>query len=182
MLPFLGVAMKYLLLLVTFLFFSTISAISDTKDEITGAFGVIIGELFTLEIVDSIRERTPLCGMREPFNPKNPYEFFSDYYVHTTPRSNLVAAIRASGKANNLSDCEHEKKFILTTLRDKYPTLTFGDDTLIDEHTGRKISASCLEVQESTVLQLVYIDIQLCEQANKEEKIFVQEARDASGL
>lgn len=90
----------------------------ELESEITGAFGVRLGQPFRPELATSkhvFGDGVTLYG----FKPQNPLPSFSEYWVRVTPRSNHVFYIVADGRLNWEKAYEERRK-ILAALEEKY--------------------------------------------------------------
>ncbi len=152
-------------------------------EEITGAFGITLGQTFMPQEAigkGSLTDGTPMYQ----FRPKKKFRSFQRYYALITPKTHKVYAIWGIGNMENDPSCEKEQAFVMAILQKKYGKVEkgrlFSDIEEIDQG-DRYVLTKCSGFSDVT-LDIRYKDKKLQEQAEKERIILESEKVDSSAL
>src|SRR4051812_19765953 len=90
------------------------------EGKIEGAFGKRLGEEFQPEegTSESLDQGTTI---RCRFNPKNPFQGLTDYFLELTPRTHRVCGILAVAPMPTEDDAWRLSTLLGIVLREKYP-------------------------------------------------------------
>ena len=168
----------YKLFLLTLL---TLTSFSLEAKEISGAFGLSLGEVITGELSE-ITETTsgkPIYA----FEPKNPHPAFSNYGIIITPKTRRIEQIWAWSTFENSDKCKAEFNVIEAQLDKKYKNFEFesyavnlASASYRDKNRG--IFLHCPFDLANTKLYLRYIDADM-QELHVQEKA---ESQDSDGL
>ena len=148
----------YKLFLLTLL---TLTSFSLEAKEISGAFGLSLGEVITGELSE-ITETTsgkPIYA----FEPKNPHPAFSNYGIIITPKTRRIEQIWAWNTFENTSKCQAEFDVIEVLLDKKYKNFKYKSYSFALSHASynynkKYIHLSCTLEFRVTPLYLQYTD------------------------
>jgi hypothetical protein len=157
---------------------------ASNPGQITGAFGLKLGQVFDLRYATSTnststllerRGKSVLCDTRSyDFNPRHPLPHFLHYSVDVTPCSNFVYEVTAiSDDFDYGSDALHACDKLLVVLEEKYgPSrlMVNGETTYYTfDRENKELSLSCVRhANENSFLILRYTDPVLALQAKTE--------------
>lgn len=156
------------------------------NDPILGAFGVKLGSQFLPSEATgswSLTDGTPL----RKFQPSSRFRSFKNYFVLTTPKTNLIYGIWALGDAENDEKCKKEQALIIAILEQKYGTKEeeqlFGSLYDIEEvdQGNRHVLTKCSGYSDVSI-DIRYYDKKLKQQAEVERILLESEKVDSSSL
>jgi hypothetical protein len=159
---------------------------APTQQQITGAFGLVLGSTVDLSQYQKAGEstdKTPRYG----FTPANPIEGLTTYWFQATPKSGVIYRIWAQGDCKNTDDCKTQQAAILGLLKKKYGQEEkegqFDDFSDAKRMTrgNHSVLLKCIGTEDIT-LNLYYTDDDLKKQADKERLELENKKPDASGL
>ena len=150
--------------------FLLIPSLSQSEDNITGAFGIkfstafdtskALGKVFTKDGVPMYRINTPGRFMS-----------FNKFYVMISPKSQLIYGISAKTENGNMVDCHAKQEEIMTHLSRKHRFLEqqseLASDQIILMHDHIIIQIYCDEGFRE-IINLSYIDKRLKRKAEIE--------------
>jgi len=157
-----------------------------TQQQITGAFGLVLGtavDLSQYQKMGEIPDKEPRYG----FTPKNPIQGLTTYWFQATPKSGIIFRIWAQGDCKNDDACKKQQAAILDLLKKKYgqdekegqfdnfydaKRMTRGNRSMVLKCTGT----------DDITLNLYYTDDDLKKEADKERLELEAKKPDASGL
>ena len=157
--------MKILLTLFVLLFSSSVFA-----EDIKGAFGQILGEVYKgeLKIIGQLTSGEDVLNDIYGFNPENPSPTFSNYGLILTPKSKRIVEIRVWNKFDSSSKCESELEVIEVLLDKKYKNLkTDWIGFTIYTSNNKKINIRCTLFNNN--LTLTYTDSEMEDLYNLEK-------------
>lgn len=174
--------MKAIALLVIFL-----SATIALGEEITGAFGINLGEKFEMSSAigeSKLEDGTPIYQ----FTPKSPYRTLEKYFVLLTPQTRQVYSIWAIGEFSEKAEAIKEQSVLAELLSKKYGQLTEPSGFSASIKKAKRLSVGGRSVLllvdgfSSANLEIRYYDEALKALAEK-ERISIEAAKaDPSGL
>jgi len=159
---------------------------APTQQQITGAFGLVLGttvDLSQYQKTGDTTDKTPRYG----FTPQNPIEGLTTYWFQATPKSGIIYRIWAQGDCKNTDDCKKKQAAILDLLKKKYGQEEkegqFDDfyDAKRMTRGNRSMVLKCTGTDDVT-LNLYYTDDDLKKQADKERLELAAKKPGASGL
>jgi hypothetical protein len=159
---------------------------APTQQQITGAFGLVLGATVDLSQYQRTGETTDKMP-RYGFTPQNPIEGLTTYWFQATPKSGIIYRIWAQGDCKNDDACKKQPTAILDLLKKKYGQEEkegqFDDfyDAKRMTHSNRSMVLKCTAAEDVT-LNLYYTDDDLKKQADKERLELAAKKPDASGL
>jgi len=164
-------------------------AAATNQQEITGAFGVVLGTKVNLPQWKKTAETTdnkPLYG----FTPRNPLQGFTHYYFKATPKTGIIYCVYAQSDCEDTAACRNRQAVILDLLRKKYGEKAEQNlyDTLSDREVitrgTRNIQLKCTGIDGigRVTLNLFYTDDDLEKQAEKERVELEGKTINGSGL
>jgi hypothetical protein len=141
---------------------------APTQQQITGAFGLVLGttvDLSQYQKTGETTDKTPCYG----FTPQNPLEGLTTYWFQASPKSGIIFRIWAQGDCKKYGQGEKEGQF-----DDFYDAkrMTRGNRSMVLKCTGT----------DDVTLNLYYTDDDLKKQADKERLELESKKPDASGL
>ena len=160
---------------------------APTQQQITGAFGLVLGTAVDLSQYQKAGEnpdKTPRYG----FTPQNPIEGLTTYWFEATPKSGIIYRIWAQGDCKNDDACKRQQTTILDLLKKKYGQAEeegqFDDfyDAKRMTRGNRSMVLKCSSGTDDITLNLYYTDDDLKKQADKERLELAAKKPDASGL
>ena len=162
----------YKLFLLTLL---TLTSFSLEGKEISGAFGLSLGEIYTGKLVVN-REMGPNRKLYN-FEPQNPHPLFSNYGVFITPKTKRIESILVWKEYKNTRPCFFDFQLIETLLDEKYKNfkkdpLKEGD--ILYQDGSNFITLGCTNEE----LMLLYLDWEMQELFQKE----TAEMQDSDGF
>jgi hypothetical protein len=159
---------------------------APTQQQITGAFGLVLGttvDLSQYQKTGETTDKTPCYG----FTPQNPLEGLTTYWFQASPKSGIIFRIWAQGDCKNDDVCKKRQAAILDLLKKKYgqgeKEGQFDDfyDAKRMTRGNRSMVLKCTGTDDVT-LNLYYTDDDLKKQADKERLELESKKPDASGL
>lgn len=157
--------MKYTIIFIASLLFAT---------QITGAFGIKLGEKITLDKIKVLNIQKNTLNIIPP----KTLPIFDKYKIKITPISKKVYEIKASKKYENSDKCHTEVKKIKVILENKYGK--FNTDLFAVypfftyEKNNKKIILECKDNNiDYSIFTIIYTDKKL-EKKAKEEKIILK--------
>lgn len=162
------------------------SALAEGTNKIDGAFGISLGDSFVETNAIGKNETTSGEPMYQ-FEPKNPHEAFTRYYVLTTPKTKKVYCIWAIAPAIELEKAKFNQDVVFKALTNKYGPgekqglfETMSDLKQIDQ--GNRYITVNVSGFGSGQLNLRYYDKALRDIAESERIAIESEKKDNSGL
>ena len=156
------------------------------QEEITGAFGINLGNNFDPSSAIGKRELTDGTPMY-PFSPKKNFRSFSRYYVLITPKTQKVYSIWGIGSMENDPTCKKEQQLLMAILQKKYGKKEKKDlfsslyDTEMIDQGDKFILTKCSGFTDVTI-DIRYKDQKLEKLAENERIKLESEKLDSSGL
>ena len=154
--------------LTLFIFLYAIVLSNHASEQITGAFGKLLGDSFEEELEKSAELDSGEILYR--FQPANPSPMFKKYGVLLTPTTREIVAIWAwiSFDRDSRPQCKEDLKVVEAVLDRKYEQLKTKLDLLILDGVfyksgNRRIRLRCTTLSDQ--LQLIYRDEEMEEQA-----------------
>jgi len=164
-------------------FFST--SLGSNSEEITGAFGIELGQI--LDPNDPNSNLEPTSTQHNFFNPVNPINSISIYSVVLSPITHKVIAIYGMGNKMAKNKCEDDKNVLVSLLTTKYgepmePSYSEQMKGIVGyiEDTSL-ITVQCDGFMEAR-LSIVYADHVLSDLAEKERIEIETKKTNADGL
>lgn len=170
------IKLSILILSVMFIGFGEIpTPQATTPPQISGAFGILLGEEYTGELKENSTDNFYYI---ESKNIKQPFRNFKTYSIIITPKSKKVSAIRAEYQATSIKDAILEVQIIEKIIEEKYKTTLKKHNTKTPgiyyskiEGENRHISIS----RNKNIVRLIYIDAITGKTGNIERQEIIQE-------
>ncbi|MBL4865263.1 MAG: hypothetical protein JKY67_02675 [Pseudomonadales bacterium] len=159
-------------------------AAASTREQINGAFGISLGQLFDKS--SAIGQRTMHDGTRAlRFQPDKTFEFFSRYYVLVTKEPHAVYAIWAEGDMEDDEKCREAQQVLMALLENKYGVLQ-KNRISSQRYAAKRVTLNERYIETScsgynVTLNIRYSDAELENSSKNNPKSSVQKL-DASGL
>ena len=172
---------KELLILASVLL-APVSTSLSAKENITGAFGVKLGQTLSSQMIKTSELKFTYEGDdRYSFSPDKKFRSFSTYTIKITPKTRKIYSISAKRGKNEHDDstCEKEQALIMAIIKKKYweieqqfsPIYFYGEQVI--NQGNRSVAIQCFGINDPFAekvnydwpLGIVYLDSKLAELA-----------------
>ncbi len=157
-----------------------------STEEITGAFGIKLGDVFQPTLADKDSTLSDGAIMYQ-FEPQQPFRSFTNYYASITPKTHKIYSILGVGTIESDQVCKKEQAVVMSILKEKYGKSNNNNDTLkpreaeLIDQGNRAVSTKC-SGDSNAKISVKYYDNNLKDLAEKERIEFESSKVDAGGL